>query len=72
MNIENAEIYLKKNGKKLLADGKSGARVYDIGGAYVRKGQENLWENDGGQRWSLIGTPAASFNDPINTLRHRR
>ena len=35
MDIENAEIYLKKNGKKLLAGGKSGARVYDIGGAYV-------------------------------------
>ena len=37
MDIENAEIYLKKNGKKLLAGGKSGARVYDIGGAYVLK-----------------------------------
>ncbi len=32
MNIENAEIYLKKNGKKLLTGGKSRARVYDIGG----------------------------------------
>lgn len=37
MNIENAEIYLKKNGKKLLTGGKSRARVYDIGGAYVLK-----------------------------------
>lgn len=31
------EINLKKNEKKLLAGGKSGARVYDIGGEYVLK-----------------------------------
>lgn len=37
MNIENAETYLKKNGEKLLAGGKSGARVYDIAGTYVLK-----------------------------------
>ena len=37
MDINRAEIYLKKNEKKLLAGGKSGARVYDIGGEYVLK-----------------------------------
>ena len=37
MDINSAEIYLKKNEKKLLTGGKSGARVYDIQGAYVLK-----------------------------------
>ena len=37
MDINSAEIYLKKNEKKLLAGGQSGARVYDIGGEYVLK-----------------------------------
>lgn len=37
MDINDVEIYLKKNEKKLLAGGKSGARVYDIGGEYVLK-----------------------------------
>lgn len=37
MDINCAEIYLKKNKKRLLAGGKSGARVYDIGGEYVLK-----------------------------------
>lgn len=37
MNIQDAEIYLKKNTKKQLTGGKSGAFVYDIGGRYVLK-----------------------------------
>ena len=37
MDINSAEIYSKKNEKKLLAGGQSGARVYDIGGDYVLK-----------------------------------
>jgi len=37
MDIDCAGIYLKKNEKRLLAGGKSGARVYDIGGEYVLK-----------------------------------
>ncbi|MCM1537121.1 MAG: aminoglycoside phosphotransferase family protein [bacterium] len=51
MDINSAEIYLHKNGKKLLTGGKSGARVYDIGGEYVLKqiyraelGNEELYE----------------------------
>lgn len=37
MDINAAESYLKKNEKKLLVGGKSGAQVYDIGGEYVLK-----------------------------------
>ena len=37
MDIDRAEKYLEKNEKKMLAGGKSGARVYDIGGEYVLK-----------------------------------
>lgn len=37
MNIQDAEIYLKQKEGKLLAGGKSGARVYDIDGKYVLK-----------------------------------
>lgn len=51
MDIKGAEAYLKKNGKKLLGGGKSGARVYDIGGEYVLKqiyraelGNDELYE----------------------------
>ena len=51
MNIDNAKAYLKKNEKKLIAGGKSGAQVYDIGGEYVLKqiyraelGNDELYE----------------------------
>lgn len=51
MDINSAEIYLNQEGKKLLTGGKSGARVYDIGGEYVLKqiyrvelGNEELYE----------------------------
>lgn len=51
MDINCAEIYLKKNEKNLLEGGKSGARVYDIGGEYVLKqiygaelGNDELYE----------------------------
>lgn len=37
MDIDSAKAYLKKNEKKLLAGGKSGARVYDVGGRCVLK-----------------------------------
>lgn len=51
MNIDSAKAYLKKNEKKLIAGGKSGAQVYDIGGEYVLKqiyraelGNDELYE----------------------------
>lgn len=51
MDIDSAKAYLKKNGKKLFAGGKSGARVYDIGGECVLKqiyraelGNDELYE----------------------------
>lgn len=37
MDINYAKIYLEKNEKKLLAGGKSGAKLYDIDGKYVLK-----------------------------------
>ena len=58
MDINCAEIYLKKNEKKLLAGGKSGARVYDIGGEYVLKqiyraelGNDELYEAYRKEAW---------------------
>lgn len=58
MNINDAEIYLKKNEKKLLAGGKSGARVYDIRGEYVLKqiyraelGNDELYEAYRKEAW---------------------
>ena len=58
MDINNAEIYLKKNENKLLAGGKSGARVYDIGGEYVLKqiyraelGNDELYEAYRKEAW---------------------
>ena len=37
MDINCAENYIKKNERKLLAGGQSGAQVYDIKGEYVLK-----------------------------------
>jgi len=58
MDINNVEIYMKKNEKKLLAGGKSGARVYDIGGEYVLKqiyraelGNDELYEAYRKEAW---------------------
>lgn len=58
MDINDVEIYLKKNEKKLLAGGKSGARVYDIGGEYVLKqiyraelGNDELYEAYRKEAW---------------------
>lgn len=58
MDINDAEIYLKKKEKTLLAGGKSGARVYDIGGEYVLKqiyraelGNEELYETYRKEAW---------------------
>ena len=58
MDINNAELYLKKNEKKQLAGGKSGARVYDIGGEYVLKqiyraelGNDELYEAYRKEAW---------------------
>ena len=58
MDINSAEIYLKKNEKKLLAGGQSGARVYDIGGEYVLKqiyraelGNDELYEAYRKEAW---------------------
>lgn len=51
MDIDSAKAYLKKNEIKLFAGGKSGARVYDIGGECVLKqiyraelGNDELYE----------------------------
>ena len=58
ININYAEIYLNKNEKKLLAGGKSGAKVYDIGGEYVLKqiyrgelGNDELYESYRKEAW---------------------
>lgn len=58
MNINDVEINLKKNEKKLLAGGKSGARVYDIDGEYVLKqiyraelGNDELYEAYRKEAW---------------------
>lgn len=58
MDINSAEIYLKRNEKKLLAGGQSGARVYDIGGEYVLKqiyreelGKDDLYEAYRKEAW---------------------
>lgn len=58
MDINDVEVYLKKNEKKLLAGGKSGARVYDIGGEYVLKqiyraelGNDELYEAYRKEAW---------------------
>ena len=62
MDINDVEIYLKKNEKKLLAGGKSGARVYDIGGEYVLKqiyraelGNDELYEAYRKEAWWYAG-----------------
>ena len=58
MDINYAEIYLNKNEKKLLAGGRSGARVYDIGGEHVLKqiyraelGDDELYETYRKEAW---------------------
>lgn len=58
MNINDVEINLKKNEKKLIAGGKSGARVYDIDGEYVLKqiyraelGNDELYEAYRKEAW---------------------
>ena len=58
MDIDSAKAYLKKNEKKLFAGGKSGARVYDIGGDCVLKqiyraelGNDELYEAYRKEAW---------------------
>lgn len=58
MDIDSAKAYLKKNEKKLFAGGKSGARVYDIGGECVLKqiyraelGNDELYESYRKEAW---------------------
>lgn len=58
MDINSAKAYLKKNEKKLFAGGKSGARVYDIGGECVLKqiyraelGNDELYEAYRKEAW---------------------
>ena len=58
MDIDRAENYIKKNERKLLAGGQSGAWVYDIGGEYVLKqiyraelGNDELYEAYRREAW---------------------
>lgn len=58
MDIDSAEAYLKKIETKLFAGGKSGARVYDIGGEYVLKqiyraelGNDKLYDTYRKEAW---------------------
>lgn len=58
MDIDSAKAYLKKNEIKLFAGGKSGARVYDIGGECVLKqiyraelGNDELYEAYRKEAW---------------------
>lgn len=58
MNIDSAKAYLLKNEKKYFAGGKSGARVYEIGGEYVLKqiyraelGNDELYEAYRKEAW---------------------
>lgn len=58
MDINSAKAYLEKTEKKLFAGGKSGARVYDIGGKYVLKqicraelGNDELYEAYRKEAW---------------------
>lgn len=58
MNIDSAKAYLLKNEKKYFAGGKSGARVYEIGGECVLKqiyraelGNDELYEAYRKEAW---------------------
>lgn len=65
MDIDSAKAYLKKNEKRVFAGGKSGARVYEIGGEYVLKqiyraelGNDELYEAYRKEAWWYDGSGA--------------
>lgn len=78
MDINYAEIYLNKNEKKLLAGGRSGARVYDIGGEYVLKqiyraelGDDELYETYRKEAWwYAVGGTGLSCLPEVLDLRN--
>ena len=78
MDINDVEIYLKKNEKKLLVGGKSGAQVYDIGGEYVLKqicraeiGNDELYEAYKKEAWGYtVGGAEISCLPEVIDLRN--